>query len=279
MTVGVGFLCQDGVVLCSDRQMTCEGFKFEESKIFHSYTSSLRFIFSYAGDPDAAKVMFRKVRLGLREKFDPAKQVFPTDKTREIIEILEKIFFDETARGLQTLIGISADNWHPILLRTQDMNVVDGYVEHIGLGDSSALRFLASFLTQEANTVDEATVLGSYIISVANRYVNNCGGGPDVTVLRNDGGVSQGSGGIFPDQEHRFLHCEAEIGSALRKMLIAGGRKRLDVTDFPVIEVEGVDLDLLLTPQDRERNDELLLCNGDKLQGHLRSGEVAHHVQ
>ena len=106
------------------------------------------------------------------------------------------------------------------------MKVVQGYSEYIGSGDSSAIRHLSDFLPRDNYTVDEASVLASYLVSVANRYIDGCSGGPDICVLNMQGQISHGTGGVFPDQEARFRHCEVEIGKELRALLLRGGKTK-----------------------------------------------------
>jgi hypothetical protein len=63
MTIGIGFQCGDGVVLCADRQFTSkEGrFKYQKGKLGSSQRESLSLIYIYAGDPDRAELIFGKV--------------------------------------------------------------------------------------------------------------------------------------------------------------------------------------------------------------------------
>jgi len=260
MTVGIGFSCRDGVAIFADRQITSQGaFKYDERKIFSSQGQECNFIFPDAENPDGAQVMFRKAREGLKDRLSKAVGDFPKDRARAV---LEEVFFDHNTEGLQTLIGIHLKHTPPFLFRTQEAKVVDGYVEQIGLGDSSALRYLTNFLEQEDNTVAEASVLGSYIVSVANRYVDGCSGGPDTAIIYADGSVSEGTGGVFDHQEARFLHCEKEIGKTLRSLLLRGGRPAMDT-----IELEGVLLEDLQSPEGRLRAENIFRRNHRKLYG------------
>lgn len=227
VTIGVGFSCSDGVVLCADRQITGEGYKFEESKIFSIQRNDYyTFIFSYAGDPDAARVMFEKTRDGMRE-ITSSNDMSVKDRVKRA---LEQIFTDKSTKGLQTLIGVVSGGEH-FLIKTKEKMVVEGFTEYIGAGDSSALRYLCGFLLHHHLTVSEALIFGSYIVSVAGRYVEFCSEGCDHATLYTVGGLVRGSGGPWPNQRDRFLHCEQEIGKGLRELLFSGGTKRIEVTD------------------------------------------------
>jgi 20S proteasome alpha/beta subunit len=223
MTIGVGYQCMDGVVLCSDRQITSTaGFKYQERKIWSASSPDWSLIFSYAGYPDAATVMFRKIVDGLKDKLKQAKGTFPYERARAV---LEEVFFDHTAADLQTMIGFYSDYQDPRLFRTQGASVVDGYIEHIGIGDSSALKYITSFLKPQTNLVDEAVMFAAYLVSVANRYVDGCSGGPDLSILNKDGTVTEVAAGVLSKHEAYFSLYEEQIGKELRALLFSRGGK------------------------------------------------------
>lgn len=222
VTIGVGFLCTDGIVLCADRQITDSGgFKYEERKIFRSLTKEYSLIYSYAGQPDTAKVIFQRLRDAL------GKCTFPKDDVRACVE---EIYKDKMSKEIKTLIGIRIEDVGRYFFRTSKARVVDGGVaEHIGIGDSSAVRYLCDFLLRSQPSIHDAQIIGSYIVSVANRYVESCGGGPDITTLWFKGTLQEGSGGVFPNQKERFMACEEQIGRGLRELLLSGGTAQLGI--------------------------------------------------
>ena len=223
MTIGVGFLCTNGIVLCSDRQITdhSAGFKFEERKIFYHMGPDLAFVFSYAGEPDAARSLFGKISDGLASGIAKSKASSPRNRA---IGELEKIFRNKDAKGLQTLIGIRFRNSGMYLFKTANHRVVHAIRDYIGVGDSSALRYLCDFLLPGPPLdINEAGILGAYIVSVASRYVDGCGGGPDITAISKDGTISEGTRGPWPNGRERFARCEEQIGKRLRELLLSGG--------------------------------------------------------
>jgi hypothetical protein len=225
----VGFLCSDGVVLCSDRQLTGEGgYKFEECKIFSSqWGDNYSMVFSYAGDPDAARVMFGKTRDGLWEGIAKSRGAFTN---RKAMAILEKVFKGKHTKGLQVLIGLVGTEEKKLLVKTNEQKVFEGRAEFIGYGDGSVLRYLYHILDLPVTvTMNEAHIVGSYVVSVANQYVDKCGGGPDHALLRENGGMTWGSGGPWPNQRERFLYCEEEIGRGLRGLLYSAGTNAIEI--------------------------------------------------
>jgi hypothetical protein len=221
VTIGIGFHCHDGIVLCADRQFTSkEGrFKYQGGKLGSSQGESLRLIFTYAGDPDQATVMFGKVRNHLESKIHEPSEESPRDVIRNA---LEEIYFDPQSEGLETLLGIRWKHFGPHLFRTVGTTVVSGLSEYVGYGDSSVLRYLSEVLPLTHLTVNEATALGTYMVFVASRFIDQCGGEGDHVVLHRDGAVVEGRG-IYPNQRDRFLYCETRTGERLRELIMSGG--------------------------------------------------------
>ena len=229
VTIAVGFICQDGIAICADRQMTSEaGYKFEERKIFYSSQPWWTVVFAYAGDPDAARIMFGKVSRELQPEMEKSRIVSKTERARHA---LERIFKSRDSKNVKSLIGIRYQSTgYCCMFRTSGSKVVFSERAHIGAGDSSALRYLCDFLLQPVLTsVNEASVLGSYIVSVATRYVDGCGGGPDITTVDEKGYITESTGGVFPGEKARFLNCEEQIGTGLRELLFSGATKTIVV--------------------------------------------------
>lgn len=223
MTIGVGFLCSDGIVMCADRQITGEGgFKCEERKISRAFCDEYSLVFTYAGEPDASRVMYGKIQERFTAEFRKVKARSVRDRARFA---LENIFKNRHAKGLWTLIGIKFRNpssFH--LFKTAGHKVLAGRpMEHIGGGDSSVLRYVCDVLLAGHHTVNESAVLGAYVVSVASRYVDGCGGLPDITSICESGTIAEGSGGPFTNTRERFSRCEEKIGKMLRDLLLSGG--------------------------------------------------------
>jgi hypothetical protein len=161
--------------------------------------------------------MFRKTKQGLIDGIVARDEGFAHDWARKV---LERVFFDHAAEDLQTLIGFYSKHQH--LFRTQGTHVVDGYVEYIGSGDSSVLRYIGSFLRPKEHTTEEACALAAYIISVANRHIDGCSGGPDLAILHSDGRVVEIQVGSQSRIGALYLKYEETIGETLRDFIIKG---------------------------------------------------------
>jgi 20S proteasome alpha/beta subunit len=226
VTIALGFVCSDGIVMCADRQITVPGhFKFDECKIFKASNADYGLLFCYSGNPDSAQVMFNKVVQDFSRGL--AKADASLNRIAKIVAALEPIFHNKNAKGLQTLIGFRFPDSMCCMAKTDGEQVVMVVADYIGGGDSSVLRFFDDLLLQENMTIHEAEVIGSYVVSVANRYIDGCSGGPDFAIIHTAGMVGEG-GFVFPNQKERFAHCEAEIAKELRALLLSGGHKGRD---------------------------------------------------
>jgi hypothetical protein len=234
VTIALGFLCPDGIVLCSDRQITDSnaGLKYPKRKLSWMTAARAGIQFdlasAYAGDPESAKI----IRTEIAERFDmeiaKSKQIGPYAPSAR--KVLERIFNSKHTKHLQMLIGIRFHSGELCLFRTSGKKVFEARTEYIGGGDSSALRYLAVFLLPPfIESIFQAQVLGSYLVSVANQYVDGCSGGPDIYTITKDGVRNDSIGGVFPDEKSRFQHCEDEAGRAMRELLFSGGTKSLEL--------------------------------------------------
>ncbi len=228
MTIGVGFRCSNGLVVCADREITGGGgFKYEESKITTLEMENLSIVYTYAGDPDASKMMFDKAKEALWRELNGSEF---DDLEGMSQQILERVFRDRQTKGLSTIWEILAFSQH-FLIKTKETKVVKGFpAEQIGFGDSSVLRYVCDFLLPSGHlNASEARILGGYIVSVASRYVQFCGGDTDTAVLFSTGQLVRSTGGPWPNQKQRYEYCEQEIGAALRELLFSGGTRGVRV--------------------------------------------------
>ena len=221
MTIGVGFRCTNGVLICADRQVTSiAGFKTKMRKISRTTSWDRWLLFSYAGDQDASQVMFGKVRERFMAEFQKSRSKKEGDKAKAA---LEKIFSDRNVKGLETLIAICiGDSGGIHLFRTCERKVMEAQIECIGGGDTSAVRYAASLLVTEPLTINQAGIIGSYLVHVASTWVDGCDGEADIAAIHEDSFIAEGEGGPFKNTTERFLRCEKEIGKRLRELLLSG---------------------------------------------------------
>jgi hypothetical protein len=179
MSIAVGFETKEGVVLCADRQMTDAdaGLKFEGSKLFWFSGGGKKkphdIAFAYCGPAEMARTLFRGVIAGLRSALEDASE--PDLLNREYFrQALLSIFKSKDAKGMQSLIVLQ-HNQSCFFFKTKGERVAIGGTEYIGGGDSSVLRYFTDVAIHTRMTSDDAIAAGTYMVMLANRYVDGCG--------------------------------------------------------------------------------------------------------
>ena len=144
MTVGIGFQCPDGVVLCADRQITKgEDLKYEEQKIFEGHYENLQCACCYAHHPDIAKNVFEDIFKSLVNVFQRChrEQIGLSDGLQLTIEEVMKRRKDKQT---EMLIAFRSERMGmpPTLFSVRGLVVRSGdQREYIGTGDSSVIRY------------------------------------------------------------------------------------------------------------------------------------------
>jgi hypothetical protein len=179
------FCCVDGIVLCADQQISAEGWhKFNETKMYaiRSYDPISCILITYAGDPHVMKAFHQK--LGTLT----AKNTFDSVSTLQLL--IEQVLSAMTPEAVETnfLCGFCMQGAIPGLLRTKEYSVYQiGDHDHIGVGDSSLVRFLSKLLISHPIKSSLAVFVGDYIVKQAKTFIDGCGGPTDIYVLRPDG--------------------------------------------------------------------------------------------
>jgi len=226
VTVGIGFQCPGAVVLCADRQMTKEGgLKYEEPKVLIAHLNRVEIECGavYAHHRDEAVSLFQEV-------VEAVPVTVQLGKEEELLlpqlakEMLEEIFAKKKAKGMEMLIAFAhARNiFSPFFMRAAGPVIVSGIREYIGVGDSSVIRYMSELLGRFPLTVEEAPMAGLYMVSLANRFIDGCGGGPDVLIMFN-GKAEIMSADVIEKAKRKLSEFDTALASSLWKMLEFGG--------------------------------------------------------
>lgn len=212
MTIGVGFRCEDGIVLCADNQITWpQSHKFYERKLYQHRTQEWTMVNTFAGDPELVK--------SFNDKFDEAIRLLPAPITgkrfREAIETMLGLL--PHTDDFYMLCAVAIPNTELRLFRTtgevaREVTTFD----YIGAGDSSLLRYLSSLLTEciaEEFGSEYAYQIGCYLVLKAKTFIEGCGGDTDVSIVRPTGNVEIRDGESY-NTEQNFLRLEQAFRKA-----------------------------------------------------------------
>jgi hypothetical protein len=219
VTVGVGFLCDNGVVLCADTQITWpQNHKYYESKIYPHRTAHWTMVNTFSGDPSLAK--------SFNAKFDDAMSLINKPVTLALIaDVIETTlsFFDSVLTGdpgqLSMLCAVVVPDKEIALLKTTGtvVNRVVNY-DYVGVGDSSVLRYLAQMVAHVhlvgLHSVFQATLLGTYLVLKAKTFVDGCGGDTDIFIVRPNGGIEPRNNESYNLEQH-CLMMEQKVKAVL----------------------------------------------------------------
>lgn len=217
MTIGVGFLCHDGIVLATDTQYTAGLLKTEGPKLFTVIERSDAVVIA-AG---AGSVPFMKMAItaiGDKIKLLPVGSVSSTN----VVDMVRAVLLDTYARHVYPvpgeqpifsfLVGLWTNNDGLTLLETclTSVNTVDSF-GFVGVGVYVA-EYALGLMHRGGVGVEEAKFLAVHSIKAAKDYVADCGKSTRMQVLSLDGKLTRISPPEIKDTEE---YCE-DLSNALR---------------------------------------------------------------
>lgn len=197
MTIALGFPCLDGIVLCSDSQLTTPGImKYHESKIhtvaWMSEEANWTVGLTYSGDPDIMKSLFEKMNDALIAQGHALTQPFVVEVLQQALIEVHTNSANIDAEYVDTICGIAINGESIMYVGKRTTLHRERGIAVLGAGDSSLCRFLINTLPiskkihQMPMNTKTAQLLGVYIIEQAKQFVDGCGGDTYVTTIHND---------------------------------------------------------------------------------------------
>jgi hypothetical protein len=181
MTIGVGFVCRDGIVIGADRRLTTSAYTFDERKIFSLTWKNGRALWTYAGDRDIAAALRIEIesRINRSERFScgALKAAWGKSLQRSLrgIKRFHSLFASGTDEGEYSLWVSGGSKLTEV-----------AECEIIGLADSPLSRYLrGKFLAVPGGlTIQQARLYAVQFISLAEQYDGQfCAGGADIGEL------------------------------------------------------------------------------------------------
>jgi 20S proteasome alpha/beta subunit len=221
MSVAVGIVCTDGIVLASDEQISIPDYsKHHEKKLDGWADEAWTVAHAYAGSPS----LMREATDKIKAKIEEGSAGYNPQSVHAAAEsVLEDIGYKFTNMELQLLIA-TATQTELELLRFDGGNnkalYVSTSIEILGVGDSSLLRYLSDAL-YEKGKIDVAfgAALALYMVEKAKNYVNHCGGQTDFLIIRKGNQLESWRPYDCFAVYNRMQRCEKEF---LRRIIESG---------------------------------------------------------
>jgi 20S proteasome alpha/beta subunit len=188
MTIVIGMLCSDGIVLAADRQLTrTDGHKYEEQKIFPIDGRDWKAVLTYAGDPGFVREVQQRLVDSLNKEEVKADSGAIHDSLEEILNSMGRQYGDV---GTELLVAAWASRERAQLWKFDGRSIHQAYgFNCLGVGDSSLIAYLSKSLYDPALTIQQAIRLAVYCVSKANEFIDKCEGGPDIATLNQEGTI------------------------------------------------------------------------------------------
>jgi len=192
VTIAIGLICRDGLVLCADQAVGNESYKFHECKL-----SSIRLagnkgvvILAYAGVRDEMNLIYEKLRPSLEVQCTTCEQI-----QLHIQDVLNSALPKTSQYPHQMLCGVS-DGVTLRLFKTIGRNIYPIPVwDCIGFGDTSVIRYLGALFLKYGEDLPffRAIPICNYMIAQAKEHIQFCGGPTDLWALTRKGKLSKQS--------------------------------------------------------------------------------------
>jgi len=216
MTIALGVLCSDGVVLATDTQYSVGAvLKYEGLKLFRASTGDCQVIIAACDNADvfrrAIEVVQEELRHSLRDRqptVDIVRLAIEAALAKFFKKFIDRIPSDERGQfDFQLIIGISAKSEKARLFHSNRSMLVDDYhCACLGEGQYIA-EYAIELVVPLKPSVERAKCLAAYIVSAAKKYIQSVGGQSKVYAIHNDGGDSM----LLPFEIEELEECFNQV--------------------------------------------------------------------
>jgi hypothetical protein len=225
MTIAAGFVCNNGVLLCTDTQHTAYPLKYDAVKSEDFDFPGGKLAFAYAGNTNFALSAIQKCQRHMKAK----KRL--SDPLAEVEGVLEKEYQRTVLRHPDRNTDGSIHYWLLLALwlpssgvklyatHQNSLHEVKGY-ECIGSG-----QYLAQYLIEPAyvSGMDDwkAMVTASHALAAAKNHVDGCGGMSILIFIKKDGRIGlttsaeDGPSKYSDNFSRQYEHLTAQLVSLL----------------------------------------------------------------
>lgn len=228
MTIAAGFVCNDGLVLCADTEVSLSSFKISGVKAYIAPDGPVKAGIVGAGWTDGI-TWFRD---RLADSIDHVSNIPQAQALIEdlLAEIYRKHIYPDPhghRNDFEMLIGLWTDG-HTRLLKTAKTAVIQvSYFEALGTGWELASYFLDRMYSPTQSTWT-GIALATHMLMHVKKHVQGCGGESHIIHLKNNGHCDFVTTPQIEDTE-RFL---VAFDKAIRPVLFAGPDLNVDQEAF-----------------------------------------------
>jgi hypothetical protein len=168
MTMAVGFVCSDGVVIGADRQITGAGYTFPECKLDSAKWKNGYGIFAYSGEHDA----YRNFLDHIYREFSPLIEISREDVAIALKRCITALQLTKKEEFLVLFGFMIEGGYQHLLLATKHRVMFVPECEVIGYADSPLARYLLGRFRDVPHmvTVQQARIYAVDFISQAKKY-------------------------------------------------------------------------------------------------------------
>jgi hypothetical protein len=182
MTIGVGFLCNNGsdFILAIDQQITFQGaYKIHHKKYSTSTRGFVDVAFLYSGEPGTFSAFTQKVEASLDLQTNITPEIIQETIKTTVESMKLRDSFDTRLWLLIGVCEILSTPWLIVFDGKEVFKAPEG-IQIIGAGDTSLIHYLSERLYRLDMTTDQGIALGGYLVKKATQYIDGCGGPIDV---------------------------------------------------------------------------------------------------
>jgi hypothetical protein len=229
VTIAVGALTPEGIVLCSDSQITGTGYKYSDKKLFSIDTcgrTSFSLGLAYSGDPQKITRIYEQMNDHLTQDIEVDAE-YVRSSFEAALSNARNAIVTHSDPDIDVLCGFVPDKGNPVLF-TGKNGIVSETAKWtvLGVGDASLTRYLQKLLPINRGLQDNATalVISAYVIKQASDYIDGCGGDLQFCILRR-GTEPNISRGTVPALKYTSTLLDALIKESI---LFSSGLEALD---------------------------------------------------
>jgi hypothetical protein len=201
MTIAAGFLCRDGMVICTDSELNYDALKLGTSKSFDLVSKGGTILtITGAGHWNYIRMAIQKIgalwlKIGTTD-LGPSDCVALVEAA--VLEIYEKhipLFPGEPKPGFSLIVGLrSKDGAVSLITSSETAVIVNHTFEIVGVGETFG-KYIADLLNRLSGpdgrklwfpndfSVREAAIWAAYIFWISKRYTPGCGGPTRIEAL------------------------------------------------------------------------------------------------